>query len=184
MAVLVQKAQVEAAGTVHRRKNAESWVDIGDMRGANLLESLIARAYAAAGVALNPHVESALSRPAAAALVQRAHVVGAPGGLTSAKNHEHQITAAEPPSDVRKDLDARGFVHAGVIRPLDSGKSCKAEIKPLGFRGSVVYGLVVGNEFKKGGDTGRKGATLGSRMNGWREHYQPDPQGRPQRTIH
>jgi hypothetical protein len=157
---------LKAAGTVHRRKNAESWVDVADMRGANLLEPLIAHAYAAAGVALNPHVERALSRPAAAALVQRAHDVGAPGRLTSAENHEHQIGADDPPSDVRKELDARGFVHAGVIRPLDSGKSCRAEINSLGLRGSVVYSLVVRDEFKKCGDTGRKGATLASRMSG------------------
>src|ERR1700730_4006144 len=59
---------LKAAGTVHRRKNAESWVDIKDMRGANLLESLIAQAYAAAGVAVSRHVERALSHPVTAAL--------------------------------------------------------------------------------------------------------------------
>jgi hypothetical protein len=42
---------LKAAGTVHRRKNAESWVDVKDTRGARRLEPLIARAYAAAGVA-------------------------------------------------------------------------------------------------------------------------------------
>ncbi len=120
---------VKAAGTVHRRKNAESWVDIGDMCGANLLGPLIAQAYAAAGVALNRHVERASSRPATTALVQRAQVVVAPGRLTSAGNHRHQISAGHPPSDLRKDLDARGFVHAWVTRTLDSGKSCRAEIK-------------------------------------------------------
>ena len=157
---------LKAAGTVHRRKNAESWVDIRDMRGANLLEPLIAQAYAAAGVALSRHVERALSRPASAALVQGAQVVVAPARLTSAGNHGRQLSADDPPSDVRKDLEARGFVHAGVIRPLDFGKSCRAEMKSLGFSGSVVYCLVVGNDFKKCGDTGREGATLASRMNG------------------
>lgn len=38
------------AGTVHNRKNSRPWVDIKDMRGAKLLERLILRAYAAAGV--------------------------------------------------------------------------------------------------------------------------------------
>lgn len=127
---------LKAAGAVHRRKNAESWVDIRDMRGANLLEPLIAQAYAAAGLTLSRHVERALSRPATAALVQRAHV-------------GHQISD-DPPSDVRKDLEARGFVHAGVIRPIDSWKSCRAEIKSLGFTGSVVYCLVVGDDFDRG----------------------------------
>ncbi len=40
-----------AAGTVHRRKNAPSWVDIRDTRGAKVLEPLIMRAYAEAGEA-------------------------------------------------------------------------------------------------------------------------------------
>ena len=39
-------------------------------------------------------------------------------------------------------------------------------MKSLGFSGSVVYGLLVGHEFKKCGDTGREGATLASRMSG------------------
>jgi hypothetical protein len=87
------------------------------MCGAHLLDPLIAQAYAAAGVALNRHVERALSRPATATLVQRAQVVVAPRRLTSAGNHGHQISAADPPSDVRRDLGARGFVHAGVVPP-------------------------------------------------------------------
>lgn len=157
---------LKAAGTVHRRRNAASWVDIRDMRGANVLEPLIAQAYATAGVAVSRQVEKASSRPATTALVQRAQVVVAPARLTSAVNHGHQISADDPPSDVRKDLEARGFVHAGVIRPIDSGKSCRAEIKSLGFSKSVVYCLVVGDDFKKCGDTGREGATLTSRMSG------------------
>jgi hypothetical protein len=154
---------LKAAGAVHRRKNAESWVDITNMRGANLLEPLIAQAYAAAGVALSRHIERALSRPSTAAFAQ---LNVAPASLTSAGNHGRQISADDPPSDVRRDLEAHRFVHAGVIRPLDSGRSCRAEIKPVGFSGSVVYCLVVGDDFKKCGDTGRKGATLESRMSG------------------
>lgn len=157
---------LKAAGSVHRRKSAESWVDITNMRGANLLEPLIAQAYAAAGVALSRHAERALSRPSTAAFVQRRQLDVEPARLTSAGNHALQIGADVPPSDVRSYLEARRFVHAGIIRPLDSGKSCRAEIKPVGFSGSVVYCLVVGDDFKKCGDTGRKGATLESRMSG------------------
>jgi hypothetical protein len=40
------------AGTVHRRKNAWSWVDISDMRGAELLKNEIRLAYGRAGVSL------------------------------------------------------------------------------------------------------------------------------------
>jgi hypothetical protein len=65
--------------------------------------------------------------------------------------------------DVRKELQLRGFVKAGAIRPVDSGKSCKADIT-LEVRGTAVYGLVVGDQFKKCGDTGRKNATLKKRM--------------------
>lgn len=160
------EASLKAAGTVHRRKNAESWVDIRDVRGAKLLEPLIGQAYAAAVVVPNRHAEKAVSRLATGVLVQNAPVVVARGHLTSAENQEHQVSSDDAPSDVRKDLQALGFVHVGVIRPLDSGKSCRAEIKSLGFSGSVVYGLVVGHEFKKCGDTGREGATLASRMSG------------------
>lgn len=67
------------------------------------------------------------------------------------------------PMDVRTELQLRGFVKAGAIRPVDSGKSCKADIK-LEVRGTAVYGLVVGDQFKKCGDTGRKNATLKKRM--------------------
>ena len=38
--------KLNEAGTVHRRKNAPSWVDIRDTRGASLLEPLIAEAFA------------------------------------------------------------------------------------------------------------------------------------------
>ena len=103
---------LKAAGTVHRRKNAQSWVDIGDMRGASMLEPLIAQAYAAAEVALNRHVERTLSRPATAALVHRAQVVVAPGRSTSARNHGYQISADDPPSDVRTTL-----THVGLFTP-------------------------------------------------------------------
>jgi len=40
--------KLNAAGAVHKRKNAPSWVDIRDTRGARLLEPLIAEASAAA----------------------------------------------------------------------------------------------------------------------------------------
>jgi hypothetical protein len=43
--------ELMAAGTVHTRKNARSWVDIRDARGVKALEPLIARAYAEAGQA-------------------------------------------------------------------------------------------------------------------------------------
>ena len=44
--------ELKAAGTVHLRKNGMHWVDVRDVRGARVLEPLIARAYAEAGVAL------------------------------------------------------------------------------------------------------------------------------------
>ena len=68
--------------------------------------------------------------------------------------------------DVRSELEALGFVPAGAIRPIDSGKRSKAELVALGLTGSVVYALVVGDQFKKCGDTGRKAATLKTRMRG------------------
>lgn len=40
--------ELEAAGTVHRRKSGGPWVDIRNMRDAKVLEPLIARAGAAA----------------------------------------------------------------------------------------------------------------------------------------
>jgi hypothetical protein len=136
------------------------------MRGANLLEPLIVRAYAAAGVALNPQVKNTFvgADTAASPIVRCDQVVEAGGRAAAGATLGRQISDERRSMDVRKDLGARGFVYAGVIRPLDSGKSCRAEIKPLGLRGSVVYGLVVGDQFKKCGDTGRKNATLKKRM--------------------
>ena len=42
------ESELMRAGRLHRRKDARPWVDIEDMRGAKVLEPLIARAYAAA----------------------------------------------------------------------------------------------------------------------------------------
>jgi hypothetical protein len=156
---------LKAAGTVHRRKNAEAWVDIRNTRGAHLLEPLIAQAYgAAAGVELKRHARRGVAGPAAAHVAERGAVVVEPERVDRTQGRE--IGVDGPRSDVRKDLEARGFVHAGAIRPLESGKSCTADIRSLGFTGSVIYGLVVGDAFKKCGDTGREGATLASRMSG------------------
>ena len=47
--------ELKVAGTVHRRTNAEPWVDVNNVRSARLLEPLIARAYASVGVAARPH---------------------------------------------------------------------------------------------------------------------------------
>jgi hypothetical protein len=67
---------------------------------------------------------------------------------------------------VREHLIGCGFILAGVIRPFGSGTGCRLELKPLDFHGRVVYGLVVGDQLKKCGDTGRKRSTLMARMNG------------------
>ncbi len=42
------ESELMRAGRLHRPKDARAWVDIVDMRGAKVLEPLIARAYAAA----------------------------------------------------------------------------------------------------------------------------------------
>jgi hypothetical protein len=65
--------------------------------------------------------------------------------------------------DAKTELVERGFVHVGTIRPLDCGRRCKADIT-ASLHGRVTYALLVGNQFKKCGDTGRKSATLKKRM--------------------
>jgi hypothetical protein len=56
--------------------------------------------------------------------------------------------------DVRKELQALGFIQVGAIRPIDVGtrKSCMAHV-PLAGPEYVVYAFVVGDEIKKFGKT-------------------------------
>ena len=55
--------------------------------------------------------------------------------------------------DLRKKLQTLGFVHAGAIRPVDSGRSCRADLN-LEFPGYVVFAFVVGDRIKFIGTTG------------------------------
>lgn len=53
--------------------------------------------------------------------------------------------------DVRSELQARGFILAGAIQPLDAG-GCHYVVDP-DIRGFVVYAHIVGNVVKKFGTT-------------------------------
>ncbi len=157
--------ELKTVGTVHLRKNANPWVDVKDLRGAGCLEPLILRAYAAAAPTPTPVKQAVTqpnlrptSRPAVAITLESPVPALLPVGARTGEG-DRRVS-------VREDLRLQGFVHAGAIRSLDSGRICRAELKPLGFRGCVVYGLVVLDQFKKCGDTGRKNATLTSRMEG------------------
>jgi hypothetical protein len=148
----VDELELKPAGTVHRRKDAPPWTDIRDLHGAAVVAPLMARAYRSA--ASDPAPPVAAGRRASS------------GGSGSAPVGAPVATHAGAVEDVRQELRRRGFVRVGAIRPVGSGRACKAELDALHFLGRVVYGLVVGDDFKKCGDTGRKNATLKKRMDG------------------
>jgi len=56
--------------------------------------------------------------------------------------------------DVRKELQALGYVHAGAIRPIDSGNSCKPDFN-LEVPGYVVFAFVVADRIRFIGTTGK-----------------------------
>jgi uncharacterized protein (DUF1778 family) len=92
---------------------------------------------------------------------------GMKNGSTDPKTPSTRLTPDErglikEGANVQK-LRTLGFVHAGAIRPSDSGTSCYADLDRE-VEGCVVYALVVGGLVMKFGSAGRENATLRDRM--------------------
>lgn len=64
-------------------------------------------------------------------------------------------------STTTDDLRARGFRRAGTVHP--AGGMCRVEID-WDIQGFAIYAMVVGDEVKKFGTTGRKNSGFRSRM--------------------
>jgi hypothetical protein len=64
-------------------------------------------------------------------------------------------------NSINEELRALGFHRAGTVYP--EGGQCRVEID-WDLDGFAIYAMVVGNEIKKFGTTGRKNSRLKSRM--------------------
>jgi hypothetical protein len=82
--------------------------------------------------------------------------------------------------DVRQELQGLGFIHAGAIRPVDSGTNCEAVFAPEfpARARHVVFALVADDQIKKFGQTS-KGikARIGGHASALRKIME-DPAGR------
>ena len=155
--------ELRSLGSPHLRKNAPPWVDILGADSASKIEPLMQRAYSAAGLVttrpLPDRRHQAHDVPSDPAVAKPESTGGCGSNAPAASGDQS--------TPVRTDLEGRGFRFAGAIRPKNGGRACWLDMSSMTFRGTVVYAVVVGEQLMKCGDTGRKGATLLSRMSGY-----------------
>lgn len=152
------ESELKVAGRVHRRKNGPAWVDVCDLTSAEALVPALVRACT--GFDSTPR-RSKVGTKNLGGTPRVADVESRTRGTPRRRRRARQSSIA-----VVDDLAKRGFQVAGVIEPVSAGRSCRFTPAQTQFRGTVVYGLVVGPQLMKSGDTGRKNATLVKRMEG------------------